>query len=80
MTTTENVQLTISLRSDLAHSIKRYAEREGKTPEEFIVEALWKVREERARKDLKRIQRYGSKRAEALGLYTEEDVFRYLES
>ena len=80
MTTTDNVQLTISLRADLAHTIKRYAEREGKTMDEFIVNTLWALRAERGKEHLKKIQSYGSKRAEALGIYTEEDLFRYLES
>lgn len=80
MINTDDVELTISLRHDLAHTIKAYAAKEGKTPEEFIVDALWALRAERGGKELKRIQEYGRERAEALGLYTEEDVFRYLES
>ena len=80
MINTDNVELTISLRHDLAHTIKCYAQDEGKTPEEFIVDALWALRAERAGKELKRIQEYGRERAEALGIYTEEDLFRYLES
>ena len=80
MTTSENMELTIHLRADLAQSIKAYARQVGKTPEEFIVSALWELRKRRALEDLRRIQSYGSKRAEALGIHTEEDLFRYLES
>ena len=80
MINTDDVELTISLRHDLAHTIKRYAEDEGKTPEEFIVSALWQLRKERGMRELRKIQEYGRQRAEALGIYTEEDLFRYLES
>lgn len=80
MINTDDVKLTISLRHSLAHTIKRYAEDEGKTPEEFIVSALWQLRKERGMRELRKIQEYGRQRAEALGIYTEEDLFRYLES
>ena len=80
MINTDNVELTISLRHDLAHTIKCYADDEGKTLEEFIVSELWQLRKERGMRDLKRIQSYWSQRAEELGIYTEEDLFRYLES
>lgn len=80
MINTDDVELTISLRHDLAHTIKAYATKEGKTPEEFIVSALWELRKERGMRDLKRIQDYWSKRADELGIQTEEDLFRYLES
>ena len=80
MINTDDVELTISLRHDLAHTIMCYAEDEGKTPEEFIVSALWQLRKERGMRDLKRIQSYWSQRAEELGIYTEEDLLRYLES
>jgi hypothetical protein len=78
--TTENVELTISLCADLAHTIKAYAAKEGKTPEEFVVSALWELRKGRGMRDLKRIQSYWSQRAEELGVHTEEDLIRYLES
>ena len=80
MINTDDVELTISLRHDLAHTIKRYAEDEGKTPEEFIVSALWQLRKERGMKLLRKIQETGQRRAEALGIFTEEDLFQYLES
>ena len=79
MINTDDVELTISLRHDLAHTIKAYAAKEGKTPEEFIVAALWELRKERGMRDLKRIQSYWSQRAEELGIQTEEDLLRYLE-
>ena len=80
MINTDNVELTISLRHDLAHTIKAYAEKEGITSEEFIVDALWALRVERGMKLLRKIQETGRCRAEALGIFTEEDLFRYLES
>lgn len=79
MINTDDVELTISLRHDLAHTIKAYAEKEGKTPEQFIVDILWAMRAERGMKQLRKIQEYGQQRAEALGLYSEDDVFRYLQ-
>lgn len=80
MLNTDDVELTISLRHDLAHSIKAYAAREDQTPEEFVVSALWELRKERGLADLREIQKYGKARAAALGIYSEEDLFRYLES
>ena len=80
MTTSENMELTICLQADLAHTIKAYAAKEGQTPEEFIVSALWKLHKERGLADLREIQKYGKARAEALGIHNEEDLFRYLES
>ena len=80
MTTSENVELTICLQAGLAHSIKEYAAKEGHTPEEFVVSALWELRKERGLADLREIQEYGKARAEAIGIHNEEDLFRYLES
>ena len=80
MINTEDVQLTISLRHDLAHTIKAYAAEEGKTLEEFVVNALWELRKERGMKQLEEIQAIGQRRAEALGIFTEEDLFQFLES
>ncbi len=80
MATTDNTELTISLRADLAHTIRAYAEEEGKTPEEFIVAALREIRKDRAIKELRDIQSYWSKKAEDLGIQTEEELLRYLES
>ena len=47
MINTDDVELTISLRHDLAHTIKRVCrEGRGKTPEEFIVsDILWATAE-----------------------------------
>ena len=76
----DDVELTISLRHDLAHTIKAYAAKEDQTPEEFIVSALWELRKERGMRDLKRIQSYWSQCAEELGIRTEEELLRYLKS
>ena len=80
MINTDDVQLTISLRHDLAHTIKAYAAKEGKTPEEFIVATLWELRKERGMKQLRNIQEIGQRRSEALGIFTEEDLLEYLET
>lgn len=80
MLNTDDVELTISLRRDLAHSIKAYAAREGQTPEEFVVSALWELRKERGTKLLRKIQETGQRKAEELGIFSEADLFRYLES
>ncbi len=80
MTTADNIELTISLRADLAHTIKRYAEEEDKTPEQFIVETLWALRAERANQHLAMIHEGWQLRMLRLGLFSEEDLFRYLES
>ena len=80
MINTDNVELTISLRHDLAHTIKAYATKEGKTPEEFVVDALWELRKERGRQLLATIHEGWHLRMMRLGLFSEDDLFRYLES
>ncbi len=72
--------ITISLPADLADAAKRMADQDGDTLDEFVANALRHARKERALKELKKIQEYGRQRAEDLGIYTEEDLFRYLES
>ncbi len=76
----KNTELTISLGPNLAHAIKAYAAKEGTTPEDFIVSALRELKKQRALQELKQIQDYGRLQAEALGIYSEDDLFRYLES
>lgn len=76
----ENTELTISLRADVAHAIKAYAAQEGKTTEDFIAATLLELKKERALRELREIQEYGRQQAEALGIHTEEELFRYLES
>ena len=80
MINTDDVELTISLRHDLAHTLKCLAQDEGKTLEEFVVDTLWTLRAERGMKQLRKIQEIGQRRAEALGIFTEEDLLEYLES
>ena len=80
MTTSENVEMTICLGADLAHTIEAYAAKDGQTPEEFVVSALAELRKERGLADLREIQEYGKARAEGLGIHSEDDLFRYLES
>lgn len=80
MITTENTELLISLPASLAHTIKAYAAKDDKTPEEFIVDTLWELRKERSKKQLAEIQKGWHLRMMRLGLFSEEDLFRYLES
>ena len=80
MINTDNVEMTISLRHDLAHTIKAYAAKEGKTPEEFIVAALWELRTKRGHELLAKIHEGWHLRMMKLGLFSEDDLFRYLES
>ena len=72
--------ITISLPTALAEEAQRIADQHGETLDEFIANALRDARKERAMKELREIQEYGRQRAEALGIYTEQDLFRYLES
>ena len=80
MMNTDNVGLTISLRHDLAHTIKCYADDEGKTPEAFIVSTLRELKKQRALQDLAEIHEGWHLRMMRLGLFSEDDLFRYLES
>ena len=72
--------ITISLPTDLADAAQRMADQDGETLDKFIANALRDARKERAMKDLREMQDYGRQKAEALGIYSEEDLFRYLKS
>jgi hypothetical protein len=76
----DNTEVTLSLRADLLSSIKHCAEKEGKKPEEFMVEGLWKLRQERGEELLAQIHEGWHLRMMRLGLFSEDDLFRYLES
>lgn len=80
MQDTDKVEVTISLRADLIHTIKKYAEGEEKTPEDFIVDTLWALRKKRSEDLLAKIHEGWHLRMMRLGLFSEEDLFRYLES
>ena len=49
-------------------------------PTDLADEAQRDARKERAMKELREIQAYWSQRAEKLGIHTEEDLIRHLES
>lgn len=72
--------ITISLPTDLADAAQRMADQDGETLNDFIANALRDARKERALQELRQIQDYGRRRAEALGIYSEDDLFRYLDS
>ena len=72
--------ITISLPTDLADAAQRMADQAGETLGEFIANALREARKERAMKELREIQSYWSQRAEELGIHSEEDLIRHLES
>ena len=72
--------ITISLPTDLADEAQRLADQHGETLDAFIANALRDARKERAMKELREIQAYWSQQAEELGIHTEEDLIRHLES
>ena len=80
MTTADNVELTISLRADLAHTIEKLAEAEGKTMDEFVAKVLREARAADFDNRLAMIHEGWQLRMLRLGLFSEEDLFRYLES
>lgn len=84
MTTTKNLEetlsITITLPPALANTIERQAERCETTIGELAVKMLLEARAARARKDLTRIHEGWHLRMMRLGLFSEEDIYRYLES
>ena len=80
MTTADNIELTISLQADLAHTIEKLAEAEGKTMDEFVAKVLREARAADFDNRLAKIHEGWQLRMLRLGLFSEEDLFRYLES
>ncbi len=76
----KTVSVSLSLPANLAHTIEQLAENDGKTLDKFIVDALWQLRAERARNDLAKIHEGWHLRMMRLGLFSEADLWRYLES
>ena len=72
--------ITISLPTDLANEAQRMADLDGETLDTFIANTLREARKKRAMKELREIQGYWSQRAAELGIHTEEDLIRHLES
>ena len=82
MTTTASTAKTvaISLPVDLADAVARMAERDGKTLDDFIANALRDTRKADFDAQLDKIHEGWHLRMMRLGLFSEEDIFRYLES
>lgn len=82
MTTTANAAKTIaiSLPVDLADAVERMAERDGQTLDDFVAKALRDARKGDFDRQLANIHEGWHLRMMRLGLFSEEDIFRYLES
>ena len=73
------VKKTISLPTDLAKEAEAIARAEGKTLSAVVQEALRSARATRLKKELHHLQGYWSRKAEEKGLFTEQDLDRYLQ-
>ena len=72
------VKKTISLPLALSKELEAIAREEGKTVSAIIQEALRLAQRERAKKDVRVIQDYWSRKAKERGILTERDLKRYL--
>lgn len=73
------VKMTISLSSELAKEAEEMARAEGKTLSAVVQEALRHARATRLKKELRHLQGYWTRKAEEKGLFTEQDLERYLQ-
>ena len=81
MTTTNTAKtIVISLPVDLADAVARMAERDGKTLDDFVANTLRDARNADFDAQLAKIHEGWHLRMMRLGLFSEEDIFRYLES
>ena len=74
------VRKTISLPPELAREAEEVARAEGKSLSGVIQDALRMAREMRHTRELREIQGYWSGKARDMGVLTEEDLERYLET
>ncbi|HJS36514.1 MAG TPA: hypothetical protein VJ789_00125 [Burkholderiales bacterium] len=74
------VERTISLPAELAKEAQARASSEGKTLSRVVEEALRIAFLQRRRSELRRVQRYRSRRARELGIVTDQDLERHLRS
>lgn len=74
------VKKTISLPPDLARDAEAMAKAEGKTLSAIVQEALREARARRLQGDFGALQNFWSERAKELGILTEEDLERHLQS
>ena len=72
--------IAISLPADLADAVAMMAERDGLTLDDFVAKALQDARNADFDAQLARIHEGWHLRMMRLGLFSEEDIFRYLES
>ena len=76
----EAIKKTISLPPDLAKEVDSIAKEEGKTVSAVIQDAIRSTRKKRLKNELRKMQRYWSKKAKEKGILTESDLKRFLES
>lgn len=74
MATRRSRVLTVSVPPDLAETFDRIAAEEQRTRSELFREMLRSYRMQREVAEFEELQRYGSERARAAGVLTEEDV------
>ncbi len=72
--------ITVSLPTELADAAARMAEQDGETLDEFVAKVLREARKADFDKRLAKIHEGWHLRMMRLGLFSEEDIFRYLES
>jgi Arc/MetJ-type ribon-helix-helix transcriptional regulator len=72
------VKRTISLPPELAAEADEIARTEGKTLSGVVQDALREARARRLKAELKEIQDFWSAKARAKGIFTEEDLERFL--
>jgi hypothetical protein len=72
------VKRTIYLPSELAEDAQRQARATGKTFSAVVRDALVAARARRLHAEFSRLQEFWSAKARAKGVFTEEDLDRYL--
>ncbi|MEQ1881214.1 MAG: hypothetical protein ABL878_09615 [Burkholderiales bacterium] len=72
------VKKTISLPSNLARDVEAVARAEGKALSAVIQDALRLAGIERRRREMRDLQDYWSRQAREKGIFSEQDLERYL--
>lgn len=73
------VKKTISLPAELAQEAEEMARAEGKTLSAVVQTALRHARTACLKNELRHLQGYWARKAEEKGLFTEQDLERYLQ-
>jgi hypothetical protein len=76
----EEKTITVSLPIDLADAAEKMAKRDGTTLDAFVANALRDARKAEFDNRLAKIHEGWHLRMMRLGLFSEEDIFRYLDS